>query len=771
MANAPERLTAALADRYAFERELGSGGMATVYLAQDLKHGRQVAIKVLRPELAAALGTERFVREIEIAAKLSHPHILPVFDSGEAEGLLYYVMPFVEGESLRDRLNRESRLSVPEAIRLTDQIASALAYADEHGVVHRDIKPENILLAGNQAIVADFGIARAVAAAGGARLTGTGLAIGTPTYMSPEQAFGSHEVDGRTDVYALGCVVYEMVSGRAPFEGPTVQALLAGHAAGTVPRIRASRPDVPLFLERAVLRALAKDPADRFLTAAAFAEALTTGTVVARVPRRRRRRWMVGTAAALVVLAAGWGVFTTMGASRIERLAVLPLTDLAGDTAQAYLLEGVHEALISELAQLRLPVIARTTMRRYQGTDKSVREIARELSAHGVIEAAFFRKGDSVEITARLYDADERELWNGSYDGDLPNVVALYRGFARAIANRVRLRLTPAAEERLSRASPVNPAVYEAYLKGMYILSRSTPVDDLSEALGYFEQAIEANPAEARAYTGLAYAYTTMGHGPAPPPDVWPKARAAAERALRLDSTLAEAWTALASVKYYYEWNWEEAERAFRRANELNPSLPINHYHYAWFLMTMGRGKEALAEHHRARELDPLTPLHTVWISGLYQAMGDHERAIVEARKAAEQYPSSPIPLYVLGESSALLGRHDEAVAAHERLVSMDPRWRHGLGVTYARAGRTADARRILAELEAEPPSSWLALGLAELHAALGDREEALRWLQYEPRHAWWMVIGRMPVFDPLRNDPRFEALVRQLNLPRRTGS
>jgi len=290
VADLVDRLKSALADRYAISRELGRGGMATVYLARDLKHGREVAIKVLRPELAAALGTERFVREIEIAANLTHPHILPLFDSGEADGFLYYVMPYVEGESLRDRLNRQTRLPVEEAIRLTDQVASALAHAHERGVVHRDIKPENILLAGDQAIVADFGIARAVEAAGGERFTGTGIAIGTPAYMSPEQAFGSHAVDGRTDVYALGCVVYEMVCGRAPFEGPTPQALLARHAADTAPRLRSSDPDMPLFVERAVERALAKDPTDRFPTVGAFAEALTSGTVVARLGRRRQPR-------------------------------------------------------------------------------------------------------------------------------------------------------------------------------------------------------------------------------------------------------------------------------------------------------------------------------------------------------------------------------------------------------------------------------------------------------------------------------------------------
>jgi eukaryotic-like serine/threonine-protein kinase len=766
MANVSERLAKAIADRYLFERELGSGGMATVYLAQDLKHGRKVAIKVLRPELAAALGSERFVREIEIAARLTHPHILPLFDSGQADGLLYYVMPYVEGESLRDRLNRESRLPVDEAIRLTDQVASALAYAAEHGVVHRDIKPENILLAGDQAIVADFGIARAVEAAGGEGLTHTGIAIGTPSYMSPEQAFGSGAVDGRSDVYALGCVVYEMVAGRAPFVGRTAQALFAEHAAATVPGIRAISPDVPLFLERAVQRAMAKEPADRFPTAGAFADALTTATVVSRVRRPWPRQWVAGAATALVLIAAGWGVYATMGSSRIERLAVLPLTNLTGDPAQEYLLEGVHEALIAELGLLGLPVIARTTMRRYQGTDKSVREIARELGVHGVVEGAVFRRGDSLEISARLYNTAEQEIWSGSYDGDMPNVVALYRGFARAIADRVRVRLTPGGEERLSRAAPVNPAVYEAYLKGMYILNRSRPIDDLSEALGHFERAIEANPADPLAYTGLAHAYATMGHGPAPPPDVWPKARAAAERALRLDSMLAEAWTVMAHVKYYYEWDWAEAERAFLRVNELNPSLSINQYHYAWFLMSTGRGQEALAAHHRARELDPLTPRNTVWISGLYMFMGDLERAISEARRAAEEFPDHPVPLYVMGACYAQLGRYGEAIAAHELMTKADPSWRHELGATYALAGRADDARRILAELEAEEPNSWIALGLADVHAALGNREEAIRWLQYEPRHAWWMGIRRKPVFDSLRGDPRFDALVQLLKLP-----
>ncbi len=766
MTHALERFAAAVAGRYVLEREISSGGMATVYLAQDLKYGRKVAIKVLRPELAATLGTERFVREIAIEANLTHPHILPLFDSGEAAGFLYYVMPYVEGESLRSRLNRQGRLPVEEAIRLTNQIASALDHAHERGIVHRDIKPENILLAGDQAIVADFGIARAIEAAGGERLTGTGLAIGTPAYMSPEQAFESDAVDGRTDVYALGCVVYEMVSGRAPFEGPNARALLARHAAYTVPRLRGSDPTIPVFVERAVERALEKDPVDRFPTAGAFAEALTTGTVVVRVPRRRRRRrTVIGMAAALVLLAAGWGLVTTVGASRIERLAVLPLTDLTGDSAQAYLLEGVHEALIAELGRLGLSVVARTTMGRYRGTSKSVREVAGELGAGAVIEGSLLRHGDSIEIAARLYHGDtERELWSGTYGGDLPNVVALYRGFARTVAAEIRWTLTPDHEAQLSRASPVNPAVYEAYLRGMYHLNKST-AEDFEKALSYFHEAVEENPADPLAYTGLAFGYITLGHGPAPPPDVWPRARAAAERAVRLDSNLAEAWAALADIRTYYEWDWEGAERAFQRANELNPSLPMNHYHYAWYLALCGRTEEAIAEHKRAQALDPLTPLHTVWLPGLYLYLGQYEKALVTARLSVGEYPGNATALFVLGMSAAQMGEYDEAIAAHEKMAAINPVWKHALGRTYALAGRTDDARRILRELEAQPPTSWGAIGLADLHAALGNTDEAFRWLQYDPPHAWLPWSRNNPALEPLRDDPRFQDLLRRLSL------
>ena len=313
MSGVTDQLNAALASCYALGRELGRGGMATVYLAKDLKHHRSVAIKVLAPELAAAIGAERFLREIEVAAGLNHPHILPLHDSGAAGDLLYYVMPYVEGESLRERLEREKQLPLDDALQIAREVADALSYAHSHGVVHRDIKPENILLQSGHAVVADFGIARAITAAGGGTLTGTGVALGTPAYMSPEQAVGSRDLDGRSDLYSLGCVLYEMLAGQPPFTGPTGESLVHQHLTAEAPSVTIMRPAVPGWVAAAVQRALAKTPADRFSPVALFAEALAhresaamaAATTVAMAPPARRRWRLAWLGGAAVVVAVG----------------------------------------------------------------------------------------------------------------------------------------------------------------------------------------------------------------------------------------------------------------------------------------------------------------------------------------------------------------------------------------------------------------------------------------------------------------------------------
>jgi serine/threonine-protein kinase len=750
--------------RYRIIREIGHGGAATVYLAYDPKQDRRVAIKVLRREVAAVVGSQRFAREIEIASNLTHPHVLPLFESGEADGLLFYVMPYMEGESLRQRLEQEGPLPLEATIRIAEQVCSALSYAHEQGLVHRDIKPENILLTGDQAVVADFGIGRAVAEAAEDRLTGTGAAIGTPAYMSPEQARGSGAADGRMDVYALGCVVYEMMGGRPPFSGRPVRG---AWRETNPPGLRTIDPAIPVFVDRAVQRALARHPDDRFRTPTEFATALSTGRVVARMGRRQRTRLLASVAGGVALLMAGALVPKVAERSGVDRIAVLPPANLTNE--EEFLVQGVHEALISELAQLDIPVIARATMSRFGNSSGSVREIARELGVDKVVETSLYRQGDSLEITARLYDADnDQEVWQGKYDGDLPNVIALYRGFAGAIADEIGVLLGPEDRERYRRASSMDPAVYEGYLRGMHLLNQST-AEAFSRALHFFHEAVEANPADPLAYTGLAFAYITLAHGPAPPPDALHSARAAAERAVRLDPDLPEAWAALADIRTYLLWDWDGAEEAFTRANALNPSMAMNHYHYAWYLSLFGRAEEAIAAHELARELDPFTPLHTVWLPNLYHVLQQYERGLGEARRVAQEYPDNAIAQVVLGFSAAELGEYDEAISASRKAAEINPAWKFVLGHSYALAGRTEEAVAVLAELERSPPSAWTALTLAMVHTSLGRCDEAFRWLAFEPAHAALPWVAVMPEFAPLREDSRFDDLLHRLNMAGRS--
>jgi TolB-like protein/Tfp pilus assembly protein PilF len=767
MSEIPDRLQAALADRYRIERELGGGGMATVYLAEDLKHERKVAVKVLRPELGATLGAERFLHEIKLSARLNHPHILPVHDSGEADGFLFYVMPYVEGETLRQRLDRERQLPLEDAVRIASEVADALSFAHGLGVMHRDIKPENIFLEAGHAVVADFGIARALTVAGGERLTETGMSVGTPAYMSPEQGAAEGEVDARTDIYALGCVLYEMLAGDVPFPGTSGQAILARKAADPVPSLRVVRETVPPAMEAVVTRALARVAADRMATAQEFAEALTRASAAepaARVVRPIGRPWRRSVAAAagvVLVAAAAWWLTTQAGGPTYQSLAVLPLATFTTDPEQEYFVEGVHEALISELAQVGLTVIGRGSMMRYQNTEKPIREIARELSVDAVVEGSVFWAGDSVQIRARLVDgATQDPVWTGSYMGNLRNVLTLYRGLTRAIADEIRLTLSPQAEAHLASAQQVDPQTYEAYLRGMHYLYKGTP-EDIQQGLAYLQEAVDANPQDPLAHAGLAYGYVTIGHSYGGDADTWERARAAADRALELDSTLAEAHAVLADLKLYVEWDWAGAEQAFKRANELNPSLPMNHYQYAWYLYLFGRLDEAIAEMKRAQELDPFVPLHTVWLAFFYVMAGQYDDAMTEARKVLELDPDNGIARGIPAAVYFQRGMFEEVIAGAPESGGGEL-----LVFSYAAVGRMDEAREIVAQLEAlEVPPAWQ---LAGMHAGLGQKDEAFRWLElaYEAHNQYVPFTRVWPSFASLRDDPRYLDLLRRMNLP-----
>ena len=483
-----ETLRDALAERYAVERELGRGGMATVFLAEDLKHRRPVAIKLLHPELAAALGggAERFLREIAIAARLQHPHILPLYDSGAARGLLFYVMPYVEGESLRDRLDREKQLSLEETLRITGEVAGALAYAHSHGVVHRDIKPENIMLSGGSAVVADFGIARALSAAGEAHhLTQTGTVIGTPAYMSPEQATGSVEIDGRSDEYSLACVTYEMLVGEPPFTGSTAQAIIARHSLDSVSPPSIVRATIPDTVERAVLRALAKVPADRYPTTALFAEALAApGAPLGAGTRRTTRatpaaRWIglprgvVLAGVALVVAVAGWGVLARVrgrarpsgveaGGLDPRRVAVLYFEPASSNTDLAYLADGLTEALIADLKRVvGLDVVSKNGVARYRNPEIPPDSVARALSVGTLVRGSVEATGNRYRISVRLVEGSSGvDFRRGSFEVPKANLLDIRDSLAGEVADFLRQRLGEEVRLREEEAGTRSPAAW-----------------------------------------------------------------------------------------------------------------------------------------------------------------------------------------------------------------------------------------------------------------------------------------------------------------------
>ena len=715
-----ERLQSSVGSRYAIESEIGHGGMAVVYRARDLRYGRVVALKVLQPHLSEALGAERFLREVGVVARLHHPHLLPLYDSGELDGLLYYVTPYVTGGSLGDLMEREGRLPLSRALELAREVADALDYAHRQQIVHRDIKPANILLDEGHAVVADFGVATAVSAAVGSGPTQPGGLVGTPAYMSPEQA-ADQPLDGRSDIYALGCVLYAMLTGHPPFTATSPVALLALRLTDPAPTLAAGGVAVPPEVEDLMARALARRPEDRFQSGADLALALS------------------GAGQGPDAAAAGGGA---AAAHRIASIGVLPFANMSADPQNEYFSDGMTEELINALGQVPgLRVAARTSAFTFKGREVDVREVGRRLDVAAVLEGSVRRAGGRIRVAAQLVSAaDGYRIWSATFDRDLADVFALQEELAQAIVAALPLPQTP-GPVTLIRPSTSGTEAYSLYLKGRFFTSKRS-IEGLSAGIGHFEQAIALDPAYALAHAALAEGWAFRGFeefGDLSPLLAMPRAETAVRRALELDPSLPEGHCIRAIIRILFDWDTKGAEVALRRAIELKPNLPLAHVWYAVMLLTRGNHEEAIARCEHAVALDPLAlsiqavhglcchfagrfdealtrhrgilelesanPRALVWSCRTLRVAGRIEEALRMAEEAVARCGRLPVIVGELGTALGLLGRHTEAAATlddlqelrHRRYVS--PAWE--IPILQA-LGKTEQVRDAFSRMEAE---------------------------------------------------------------------
>jgi len=709
-----DRLTAVLADRYAIDRQLGAGGMATVYLAHDLKHDRNVAIKVLRPELAAALGTERFLQEIKIAANLQHPHILPLHDSGEADGFLYYVMPYVEGESLRGRLNREGQLPLDDALQITREVAAALSYAHNHDVIHRDIKPENVLLSAGEAVVADFGIARAITEAGGEHLTETGISIGTPAYMSPEQASGERHLDGRSDIYSLGCVLYEMLAGEPPYTAPTQQALLAKKLAEPLPRVSVVRERVPPSVELAVEQALAKVPADRFRTAAQFGEVLSVERLSGATHRAPTRRKLtvpalvsIGVVATVAILMLVAGPFSAEPEGP-PRLVVLPFENL-GSPDDQYFADGLTDEITSRLSNLSgLFVTSRTSAMQYGGHDMTLPEIGAELSVGYALGGTVRvdRVADDVDqvriIPQLIRVSDDALLWSEPSTVELAanSIFRVQAEIAERVAGALDVTLLEPERQRLATRPTANLEAYEYYLRGLDYFRRGYDEQATRASILMYENAVRLDPDFALAYARLCRAHMRMW---------W----------LVYDRT---------------EQRVTAAKQAVDQALRLAPDLPEAHWALAFYYYQSQLDYEsALAEFAIVQRSQPNSSELFFGIAAVQRRQGNFEQALTNFKKAAELEPRSAVRVNEVAETYLLLRNPTEAEQHYDQAISLTPDWAvlygtKAAGLHLRLGGSTERAALVLEEAERAGLGedvvivySWILLEIWD-----GDYEEAL---------------------------------------------
>jgi serine/threonine protein kinase/tetratricopeptide (TPR) repeat protein len=797
-------LQAPLAGRYRLERELGHGGMAVVYLAEDLKHHRQVAIKVLRADLAASLGGERFLREITLAAGLQHPHILALYDSGSdrvgADEVLFYVMPYVAGESLRERLDREGQLPLGFALGLTREILDALAVAHAQGIVHRDIKPENILLSGGHALVADFGIARAIGAAGGERLTETGLAIGTPAYMSPEQAAAEREVDARSDLYSVGCVLYEMLTGEPPFTGATAQAILTKRLTDPAPSARRLRETIPVEVDTVLCQVLARAPADRYATATDFSAALAAAPSPTATPQPMpppRRSWWPLVTATLIVVAGAVVLHLTGGRGQpgsggLRRLALTDFSVTNPDSSTEYLRSGIPDYLVTALHRLPgLEVTPMSVVRRDSDIASPV-DLGHKLGASAVLTGTLARFGGNLSVNSELVQvSDGRLLWSGQFEYPDTNYAGLIPEIVAVIADSLRLQLSGGARKDVIDRATIDPVVLDLTLRANHAWAQGiagAPGDSarIDTVRVLYQRVLERAPRNPQAIAGMGdfYAISFIRGWSVPgltPEQVHARGDSLTRLALSLDSTIVGAWGALVVTRLYLEDDFEGARDAIKREIALDSGYPEVYRDRGILRQEIdGDLQGALADFQRAVDLEPSIQRLNSLAAGLMAARRYPEAATVLERSMAMRPSSGAWGRLITTYEK--LGRHADAIRIR-RFV--DPSGKSAAPfeaalaahdtAAYTRAQRAEwrkSADSLIARLDRADVVPAERYNVAELRIGallceLGDSKKAMDLVQelyrIRPKRLRWIVTN--VDLGCLRNDPRYLPMVKAAGL------
>jgi serine/threonine protein kinase/Tfp pilus assembly protein PilF len=770
---------------YKIIEKLGEGGMGVVYKAEDTKLKRTVALKFLPAHLVTDQeAKDRFIREARAASALDHNNICNIHEIDETGGgQLFIAMACYEGESLKEKIEC-GPFKIENSIDITIQISQGLQRAHEKGIIHRDIKPSNIFITTDGIVkIIDFGLAKLT---GKTVLTKEGSTLGTIDYMSPEQTRGE-EIDHRTDIWSLGVILYEMITGQSPFKGDYEQAVMYSIVNEKPEPITGLRTGVPMELERIVKKALAKKSDERYqhvdemlVDLRSLKDQIKTAESKQKPPNPKASKLRLGfflgasvfLAAVVVVLLL---LFLPGKNVAIQSIAVLPLANLSGNPEQEYFVDGMTDELITNLAKISaLKVISRTSVMQYKGTKKPLPQIAKELNVDAVIEGSVLREGGQVRISAQLIQAaTDQHLWAESYQRDLRNVLALQGEIASAIADRVRAALTPTERARLASARPVNPEAYDAYLRGSYQWVNVVTPGDLDTAEKYFDLALKKDPSYAPAYAGRAWVWIVRNQiGFVSPVEAGPKAKAAALRAIELDENSAGAHEALAVVRGWMDWDWDAARESWRRSLELDPNSANAQGSYSHFLIVMGHGEEALIHSKRAVELDPFNPLVQCWHAVVLESLRRYDEAIAAAREAQRIQPdfifAVSILWYIMHEKGGMEGESLEAAKFWVRATYNAPGIEAALDEGYAQGGYAGAMKRGAEFLIALLPKTFcLPTDIASFYIMAGEKDKALDWLEkgLEIHDPGLPYLG-LPNYDDIRPDPRFQDILRRMNLP-----